>query len=147
MGDRCTGACCRRLWLPFSTRAEISSSGWPDAQQIAEMVVPLEDQYLAPDGLPISVSRGIFVTCKNLQPNGDCGIYENRPGMCRDFPDGYSCSCGTLCEWDEARNLPVHPNRPSRELRRAAAEAAKKERRKPSRALAVWNAAEVGERG
>lgn len=142
MGNRCTGACCKRIWLPYSTRAEIAASGGPDAERIAAMVIPLEDQFTAPDGEPVSPQRGIFLTCRNLQPNGDCSIYESRPSMCREFPNGFRCSCGDLCEWDEAKALPVHPNRPSRKMRRRFAEAARLDRRKPSKALAIWNAAE-----
>lgn len=32
-----------------------------------------------------------FYRCRNLQPNGDCGIYETRPLMCRDYPYGEAC--------------------------------------------------------
>ena len=32
-------------------------------------------------------------TCKHLQPNGACGIYENRPQICRDHSNDY-------CEFD-----------------------------------------------
>ena len=42
-------------------------------------------------------------TCANVLPNGNCGIYERRPEMCRRFP-----FCGDRdaicpfpdCEWD-----------------------------------------------
>lgn len=34
---------------------------------------------------------GHFYTCVHLQPNGDCGIYDIRPAMCRDYPYGLPC--------------------------------------------------------
>ena len=144
MGDRCRGDCCRRLYLPFATRAAIAASDSPDAKTIAEMVIPLEDQTRAPDGSPSLPKHGLYFTCKNLQPNGDCGIYETRPEMCRTYPDGYRCKSGDLCQWDEARALPVHPDMPSptRWERRAAERAASKARGKPSELLLVWQEAE-----
>lgn len=141
MSDRCHGDCCRRIYLPFNTRAEIAASKDPDAKQISEMLEPLEDQYLAPDGLPVSLNKGLFFRCKNLLENGDCGIYEMRPRMCRNYPDGYQCPVPT-CKSQSARALPIHQNRPSRKVRRAFAEAGKKDRLKPHPGLAVWNAAE-----
>lgn len=29
--------------------------------------------------------------CRHIQLNGDCGIYETRPEMCRKYPNGTSC--------------------------------------------------------
>lgn len=30
--------------------------------------------------------------CRHIQLNGDCGNYENRPSMCRSYPDGRACN-------------------------------------------------------
>lgn len=139
--DRCRGDCCRRIYLAYNTREEIAACGDPDAKQLSEMLVPLEDQFLAPDGLPVSLRKGLFFTCKNLLENGDCGIYETRPGMCRRYPDGYQCPVPT-CRSKEARSLPIHQNRPSRKARRLYAQAAKTDRLRPHRGLAIWNEAE-----
>ena len=35
--------------------------------------------------------RQFFYTCRHLQMNGDCGNYEKRPAMCRDYPNGHIC--------------------------------------------------------
>lgn len=141
MSDRCYGGCCRRIWLPFETRAEIAASGDPDAKQISEMLEPEEDQYRAQDGLPIVMERGLFFYCTNLdEETGDCTTYETRPNMCREFPNGFQCPVAS-CESKASRCLPIHPNRPSRAVRRAAARAARGARG-PSRALAVWDDAE-----
>ena len=32
-------------------------------------------------------------SCQHLQPNGDCGIYETRPNICREHSNDY-------CEYD-----------------------------------------------
>lgn len=142
MSDRCYGGCCRRIWLPFETRAEIASSGDPDAAQIAAMLEPEADQFKAQDGLPISMSKGLFYRCKNLdEETGNCTIYDTRPGMCRDFPNGYQCPVSS-CESKSARALPIHPNRPTRAARRAAAKAAPSHKRQGCRALDRWHAAE-----
>ena len=144
MSDRCTGHCCRRIFLPFNTRAEILASGDKDAKQISEMVIPLEDQYVAPDGMPVFLDKGLFFTCNNLLPNGDCGIYQTTPGppaMCSNYPDGYRCHVPG-CQWTEARSMPIHPNHPSRAQRKLFAEGAKQARRKPHPGLALWVAAE-----
>jgi len=52
----------------------------PDVATIATMLVPL------------GVYRGQeLFTCKHLGANGDCGIYEKRPRMCREFPGPEPC--------------------------------------------------------
>lgn len=51
-------------------------------------------------------------TCAHLQANGDCGIYEMRPMLCRDYPGAQGCSFDG-CTWDRVR-LP-HAMRPSAE--------------------------------
>jgi len=89
---RCTGNCCRcfSLEYPYETvleeNKEISVNSQyhsfiPNVETIASMLIPL------------GIARGqeIF-TCKHLGKNGDCGIYEIRPQMCRDFPGPNSCS-------------------------------------------------------
>jgi len=38
-------------------------------------------------------------TCRHLQPNGDCGNYEDRPGMCREYPYyGHACEYADCCD-------------------------------------------------
>ena len=37
-------------------------------------------------------SGGYYYDCRHLQPNGDCAIYEDRPTMCRNYPNGVACS-------------------------------------------------------
>lgn len=42
-------------------------------------------------------------SCVHLQENGDCGIYEHRPGLCRRYPYGQPCV------YEECTYRP-HPN-------------------------------------
>ena len=64
-----------RRWLADPARSEV-----PDVHLVAPMLVPLRR------------IRGEWLyTCKHLRKNGDCGIYEFRPRMCRDFPGESAC--------------------------------------------------------
>ena len=86
---RCTGNCCRGFSLeqPLSVvEAEYAKtkngeqSFIPDVTIIREMLIPLG----------VFKGQELF-TCKHLGKNGDCGIYEVRPKMCRDFPGPNPC--------------------------------------------------------
>ena len=37
-------------------------------------------------------SGGHYYACRYVLLNGDCGIYENRPEMCRRYPNGHECA-------------------------------------------------------
>lgn len=83
---KCGGHCCRRYALPFSPD-ELAAAGADetstlmDIKQIAEMSIFLEIE----DG-------GHKYTCKNLTSDGLCGIYDDRPRMCSQYPYGRSCA-------------------------------------------------------
>ncbi len=82
---RCSGHCCRgfaleksldeiwedyRLWQKDPANSQI-----PDVHLIAPMLIPIK---------PL---KGEWLyTCKHLGADGNCGIYETRPAMCREFP-------------------------------------------------------------
>lgn len=40
--------------------------------------------------------------CVHLQEDGNCGIYEIRPTMCRDYPYDKGCTFDG-CTWDKVR--------------------------------------------
>lgn len=50
-------------------------------------------------------------SCKNLQPNGDCGIYgQRRPKMCERYPNGRPCEfvdCGSKINKNWGASSPV----------------------------------------
>lgn len=124
MGDRCTGHCCRNFFLPL-TPEELKESydaaldfklgrdiGNKQIIQDIETIYPMViflglvdreslDGEFPPQGekLPIQSKQNRY-TCKNLQPNGDCGIYETRPVMCSEFPYDRPCEFKS-CTWDK----------------------------------------------
>ena len=47
------------------------------------------------------VETGVpWYSCRHVLLNGDCGIYETRPEMCRRYPNGSPCVF-TDCTWDQ----------------------------------------------
>lgn len=124
MGDRCTGHCCRYFSVgpPEEAAAQLNrliarggDSG--DAQKVKDLLIyrgyftnPLnEDQ--EPEH---------WYTCKHFvvdeEYDGHCAIYEERPMMCRKYPNGEACAYAkTGCSWDWAHrpqrrsiDVPVH---------------------------------------
>lgn len=63
-----------------------------DADKVADMAIPLGMFTRSPaSGLPLPFPTH-FYACKHLQPNGDCGNYENRPLLCRSYGrEGWPC--------------------------------------------------------
>lgn len=62
--------------LGFGTRLDVAPTS------------PITPTPEAPNSIAPS---GHFYTCVHLQQNGDCGIYDIRPTMCRDYPYGLPC--------------------------------------------------------
>jgi Fe-S-cluster containining protein len=44
-----------------------------------------------------------FWHCRALGADGNCGIYGDRPELCRRYPYGHRCEHGEHCQWDAAR--------------------------------------------
>ncbi len=73
----CTAKCCRYFALPIDTpetRADFDFIRW----------------YLLHDRASVFVDDGtwyllVHTTCKHLQADHRCGIYETRPQICRDY--------------------------------------------------------------
>jgi Fe-S-cluster containining protein len=87
--SRCTGHCCRRFPLS-ATLAHVhelaADPGQHEARQLVDMLIPLGT---APDRA--GKDREYF-TCRHHDAvTGDCGIYADRPRMCRDYPYGNAC--------------------------------------------------------
>lgn len=125
--ERCTGHCCRAFtipgmdpdmlaWQPELWRMQRRGEPLPagarigiESDVIAKMVVPLGVFARVPTtGEPVvhvdgsGPAAGMFYTCRNLLPNGNCGIYSRRPAMCREYPyRGDRCvfrGCTRRCE-------------------------------------------------
>lgn len=121
-GDRCTGHCCRRFTVPLSAseleraREAMARQEWIfpgddgnprgpyiDHETLIGMLVHLEvsDRNIDGTTAPNPVD---WYTCRHLQPSGDCGIYDARPGMCRNFPyRGDPCGFPG-CTWSAGRD-------------------------------------------
>lgn len=75
--EHCTGECCRYIALPIDepeTRRDFEDIRW----------------YLMHEGVIVFVEEGdwyiqIRTTCKHLQPDFKCGVYETRPTICREY--------------------------------------------------------------
>jgi Fe-S-cluster containining protein len=72
---------------------------YEDGIQITEMVEFIEEIKTGP-------KAGYYYRCKNLLTNGDCGIYEKRPRMCKEYPYGQPCYYKP-CNWKAVRG-PEH---------------------------------------
>jgi Fe-S-cluster containining protein len=84
--DYCSAKCCRYFALPIETPTEFS-----DFEYIR--------WYLLHDGAAVFIEDGVwylmvYSTCKHLQDDNRCGIYETRPEICR----GYSTK---NCEYED----------------------------------------------
>lgn len=87
---RCTGHCCRgfalgksfeEVWEDYERwKKDPASASIPDVHLIAPMLIPIK-----------KLRSEWLYTCNHLKKNGDCGIYEQRPRMCRDFPGDKPC--------------------------------------------------------
>ncbi len=81
---RCGGACCRRFVIRdgIARLKRKAQSGHPgdkrEAEFILDMVVPIEGE------------TDTF-SCRHLQDDGLCGVYDQRPWMCRWYPKGGKC--------------------------------------------------------
>jgi Fe-S-cluster containining protein len=75
--EHCTAKCCHYFALPIDTPEEAT-----DFDYIR--------WYLLHDRATVFVDEGtwyllVHTTCKHLQPDYRCGIYDIRPQICRDY--------------------------------------------------------------
>ncbi len=102
--SRCTGHCCKNFPLPIrpdelpALQAAIDNNTarrFADQDTIIPMLI-----YLGPQQYPDGRAGGRY-TCKHLQPNNDCAIYETRPRMCSEYPYGNPCDhVGKGCTYE-----------------------------------------------
>lgn len=112
----CTGLCCAAFALPHTIRdlkararqrAIVDSEGDPaEGDKIADMVIPLtpkeareRNRRFGGDAEFSWSNRGRHFTCRHWDEETRlCGIYDDRPSMCRGFPyereDGCPFGCG-----------------------------------------------------
>ena len=107
---RCTGHCCRGFSLEYPLKVVREEAEKERRDSSYKSFIPklltIDDMLI-----PLGVFRGQeLFTCKHLSTTGDCGIYESRPQMCRDFPGPRPCpykncaSHGPQALWRRAWN-------------------------------------------
>jgi uncharacterized protein len=83
----CTAKCCRYFALAMdkpTTWRDFDHMRWFLLHDKASVFVEDGDYYLL-----------VHTTCRHLQPDNRCGIYETRPNICRTYTTDN-------CEYDEA---------------------------------------------
>lgn len=85
--EYCTAKCCRYFALPIDTpteRKDFDYVRWYLLHDRATVFVDDGDWYLL-----------VHTTCRHLQADNRCGIYETRPQICRDYTTDN-------CEYDDS---------------------------------------------
>lgn len=107
MSNRCNGLCCKRFIIDHSPE-EIAKSTDPDAPILIAMLIhhgTVTKNMVQPNGETAAddYPQLHIYSCKHLQINGNCEIYEKRPKMCADFPYGGICLFKN-CEWSKVNH-------------------------------------------
>jgi Fe-S-cluster containining protein len=122
--------CCKYVALPLETpetRRDFDDIRW----------------YLMHEGVTVFVEEGDwyaqFTTrCRNLQPDGRCGIYETRPQICREYKAGECDYTGGDYDYEAVFHRPEDLESYAVEfLRKKRASSTKGTRRRRARASAV----------
>ncbi len=85
--DYCTAKCCKYFALPIETpteRQDFDYLRWFLLHDRATLFIEDTTWYLL-----------VHTTCKHLQPDSRCGIYQTRPQICRDYTTDE-------CEYDDS---------------------------------------------
>ena len=91
------GACCQRMALSSSLIRRVWMPGG-EGRAHDPMSRDRAEHLMIAAGLPFIPSHqqanGVWrYGCTQLQPNGRCGAYEERPQVCRDFKPGSDPLC------------------------------------------------------
>ncbi|WP_233198870.1 MULTISPECIES: YkgJ family cysteine cluster protein [Pirellulaceae] len=84
--EHCTAKCCKYFALPIDTPTEFADFEfirWYLLHDRASVFLDEDVWYLL-----------VHTTCKHLQDDHRCGIYETRPQICRDYTTD-------ACEYDD----------------------------------------------
>ncbi|MEZ6126422.1 MAG: YkgJ family cysteine cluster protein [Planctomycetaceae bacterium] len=73
----CTGRCCRYFALPIET-----PTTWTDFDHIRWYMMHGRVGVFVDDGTWFLT---VYADCQYLQPDNMCGIYDDRPGICRSY--------------------------------------------------------------
>ena len=90
--SQCIGRCCQAFSISLQSERDPlvlyteDPDGFVDGRALADMLIRLPGP--TPDGR-------LRFTCRHLTDELRCGIYEERPDMCRTYPNGGTCGwCG-----------------------------------------------------
>lgn len=75
--DKCSALCCRYFALPLdnpTTARDYDNIRWYLMHDHVVVYIEKKQWYLA-----------VLTKCKNLRDDNLCGIYENRPRICREY--------------------------------------------------------------
>lgn len=109
----CDGSCCAAFYIPTHKDdfAKVIPET-PDDITIRHMLIPLtrvevrdrREQFGIDFGLPPKNTAGHWYKCRHWNEETRlCGIYEQRPKMCRDFPYEKKCEYG--CSYRPPRDI------------------------------------------
>lgn len=110
----CNGKCCEDFFLAYSPSELKESYEYWREQKYETGRTFLDDIWLIypmvrlarteqEDGKTLHYYR-----CTHLTVEGKCGIYENRPAMCAEYPYGRECRfCGVTAGTKELETLTV----------------------------------------
>jgi Fe-S-cluster containining protein len=120
LADRCNGLCCKAFVLGNYSHEELkfafehrrSAGESVQVPQGIRWIKPLEIETWWPWMIHLgkfevhpttgdSFGKEVdFYTCSQLQPNGDCAVYKNRPHFCQSYGTS-QCACEHKdCAWD-----------------------------------------------
>lgn len=120
--SRCTGHCCKRFYLPYTSKLEfadvVSHGRVQDGPFILDMLIKLPEQTTDIRGKRLrkdDPQRHEYWTCRHYDTKtGDCRVYDQRPAMCRDYPYGKPCvvkGCTSSCALKgDGKTLTIMPN-------------------------------------
>jgi len=108
-----SGECCRGAaqWAPWQNILAQAAQGDQTSRDFLSQYVPYANRTDAEQGAPAGVAaslkvateRGndpnnvIFYRCRYLKDRNQCQIYEDRPTLCRDFPESPFGSIPACC--------------------------------------------------
>ena len=98
--EHCTGVCCRYVALPIDepeSREDFDDIRW----------------YLLHEGMSVFVEDGDWyvnfqTSCRHLQSDSRCGIYQTRPKICRDYTTENCDYHSGDYDWEEHFTCPEH---------------------------------------
>lgn len=73
----CTAKCCRYFALPIDT-----PTTWADFEHLRWFIMHGKTALFVDDGTWYLL---VYGDCENLLPDHRCGIYDDRPQICRDY--------------------------------------------------------------